>query len=295
MFIHIGEEMINKYEKLLLNMNSNKDKITSFTSFGNFDPSYLWTNEDMKLYPKENLKGKNILTITSSGDHALNAILNGGSMIDSFDVNIFSKYVSALKIAMIKKYGYYDFFKRMDWIENMESLNFNSKENIIDSIREYLSHDEYLFWSTFEYLRINNKVNFNDVINVYGSLKKNAYTDAFSYNKLKRNLKKAKITYYDSDIMDIEKSVNKKYDRVFLSNVLEYVLASNGPRFVNNYNDAMIKLDKILLPSSIIYGYDFNDISRYLDNMPVSLSYAYKEVLCTRKGVREKAFSLSKV
>lgn len=287
--------MINKYEKLLLNMNSNKDKITSFTSFGNFDPSYLWTNEDMKLYPKENLKGKNILTITSSGDHALNAILNGGSMIDSFDVNIFSKYVSALKIAMIKKYGYYDFFKRMDWIENMESLNFNSKENIIDSIREYLSHDEYLFWSTFEYLRINNKVNFNDVINVYGSLKNNAYTDAFSYNKLKRNLKKAKITYYDSDIMDIEKSVNKKYDRVFLSNVLEYVLASNGPRFVNNYNDAMIKLDKILLPSSIIYGYDFNDISRYLDNMPVSLSYAYKEVLCTRKGVREKAFSLSKV
>lgn len=287
--------MINKYEKLLLNMNSNKDKITSFTSFGNFDPSYLWTNEDMKLYPKENLKGKNILTITSSGDHALNAILNGGSMIDSFDVNIFSKYVSALKIAMIKKYGYYDFFKRMDWIENMESLNFNSKENIIDSIREYLSHDEYLFWSTFEYLRINNKVNFNDVINVYGSLKKNAYTDAFSYNKLKRNLKKAKITYYDSDIMDIEKRVNKKYDRVFLSNVLEYVLASNGPRFVNNYNDAMIKLDKILLPSSIIYGYDFNDISRYLDNMPVSLSYTYKEVLGTRKGVREKAFSLSKV
>ena len=216
-------------------------------------------------------------------------------MIDSFDVNIFSKYVSALKIAMIKKYGYYDFFKRMDWIENIESLNFNSKENIIDSIREYLSHDEYLFWSTFEYLRINNKVNFNDVINVYGSLKKNAYTDAFSYNKLKRNLKKAKITYYDSDIMDIEKSVNKKYDRVFLSNVLEYVLASNGPRFVNNYNDAMIKLDKILLPSSIIYGYDFNDISRYLDNTPVSLSYAYKEVLGTRKGVREKAFSLSKV
>ena len=284
--------MINKYEKLLLNIESNESKITSF---GNFDPSYLWTNEDMKLYPKENLKGKNILTITSSGDHALNAILNGATNIDSFDVNLFSKYVSALKIAMIKKYVYYDFFKRMKWIEDVGGFNFNSKENIIDSIREYLSHDEYLFWSTFEYLRINNKVNFNDVINVYGSLKKNAYTDAFSYNKLKRNLKKAKITYYDSDIMDIEKSVNKKYDRVFLSNVLEYVLASNGPRFVNNYNDAMIKLDKILLPSSIIYGYDFNDISRYLDNMPVSLSYTYKEVLGTRKGVREKAFSLSKV
>ena len=93
-FLLKQEVIMNEYEKLLLNMNSNKDKITSFTPFGNFDPSYLCTNEDMKLYPKENLKGKNILTITSSGDHALNAILNGGDIIDSFDVNQYSKYVS---------------------------------------------------------------------------------------------------------------------------------------------------------------------------------------------------------
>lgn len=283
---------MNKYESLLLNIDSNESEITSF---GNFDPSYLWTNEDMKLYPKENLKGKNILTITSSGDHALNAILNGATNIDSFDVNLFSKYVSALKIAMIKKYGYYDFFKRMKWIEDVGGFNFNSKENIIDGIRKYLSCDEYLFWSTFERLRINNKVRFNDVINVYGNLKLNAYVDAFEYSKLKRKLKCASVTYYDSDVINVAKNVSKKYDRVFLSNVLEYVLASNGPRFVNNYSDVMSKLDKILLPSSIIYGYDFNDISRYIDNMPVSLSYTYKEVLGTRKGVREKAFSLSKV
>lgn len=284
--------MINKYEKLLLNIESNESKITSF---GNFDPSYLWTNEDMKLYPKENLKGKNILTITSSGDHALNAILNGATNIDSFDVNLFSKYVSALKIAMIKKYVYYDFFKRMKWIEDVGGFNFNSKENIIEGVRKYLSYDEYLFWSTFERLRINNKVRFNDVINVYGNLKLNAYVDIFEYNKLKRKLKCASVTYYDSDVINVAKNVSKKYDRVFLSNVLEYVLASNGPRFVNNYIDVMSKLDKILSPYSIIYGYDFNDISRYLDNMPVSLSYTYKEVLGTRKGVREKAFSLSKV
>lgn len=282
---------MNKYESLLLNIDSNESEITSF---GNFDPSYLWTNEDMKLYPKENLKGKNILTITSSGDHALNAILNGATNIDSFDVNLFSKYVSALKIAMIKKYGYYDFFKRMKWIEDVGGFNFNSKENIIDGIRKYLSCDEYLFWSTFERLRINNKVRFNDVINVYGNLKLNAYVDVFEYSKLKRKLKCASVTYYDSDVINVAKNVSKKYDRVFLSNVLEYVLASNGPRFVNNYSDVMNKLDKILLPSSIIYGYDFNDISRYIDNMPVSLSYTYKEVLGTRKGVREKAFSLSK-
>lgn len=44
----------------------------------------------MSLYPKENLKDKKILTITSSGDHALNCVLNGARNIASFDVNIFS-------------------------------------------------------------------------------------------------------------------------------------------------------------------------------------------------------------
>lgn len=283
---------MNEYEKLLLNINSNKSKITSF---GDSDPSYLWTNEDMKLYPKKNLKDKNILTITSSGDHALNAILNGGCVVDSFDVNQFSKYVSALKIAMIKKYDYYDFFKRMNWIENVESLNFNSKENIIDSVRKYLSHDEYLFWSAFEYLRINNKICFNDVINVYGNLKKNVYSKALSYNKLKRNLKNAKITYYDSDIMDIEKNVNKKYDRVFLSNVLEYVLATNTPHFVDNYQKVISGLDKILLPGSVIYGYDFSNVSKYSDNISEHLSYKYADVSCKSCGVQQKIFSLSKV
>lgn len=283
---------MNKHEKLLLNMDSNESKITSF---GDFDPSYLWTNEDMKLYPKENLKDKNVLTITSSGDHILNVILNGGCVIDSFDINVFSKYVSALKIAMIKKYDYYDFFKRMNWIENIESFNFNSKENIIDCVRKYLSRDEYLFWSTFEYLRINNKICFNDVINVYGNLKKNAYSKALSYNKLKRNLKNAKITYYDSDIMDIEKNVNKKYDRMFLSNVLEYVLASNTSHFVDNYHNVMNGLDKILLPGSVIYGYDFSNVAKYSDNMNSRLSYKYDEVSFKINGITQKLFSLSKV
>lgn len=283
---------MNEHEKVLLNMNSSKSKITSF---GNLDPSYLWTNEDMKLYPKEDLKDKNILTITSSGDHTLNIVLNGGNMIDSFDVNVFSKYVSALKIAMIKKYDYYDFFKRIDWIEEMESFNFKLKENIIEEVKKYLSDDEYLFWSTFEYLRINNKISFGDVINVYGNLKKNLYANAVSYNKLKRNLKNAKITYYDSDIMNIEKSVDKKYDRVFLSNVLEYVLASNTPNFVNNYHSVMEKLDKILLSGSVIYGYDFNNLAKYEDNINEHLFYKYDEVSCKKNGVHQKIFSLSKV
>ena len=121
------------------------------------------------------------------------------------------------------------------------------------------------------------------------------YSKALSYNKLKRNLKNAKITYYDSDIMDIRKNVNKKYDRVFLSNVLEYVLATNTPHFVDNYQKVISGLDKILLPGSVIYGYDFSNVSKYSDNISEHLSYKYDEASCKSCGVQQKIFSLSKV
>ena len=95
--------------------------------------------------------------------------------------------------------------------------------------------------------------------------------------------------------MNIEKIVNKKYDRVFLSNVLEYVLASNTPRFVDNYQKVISELDKILLPGSVIYGYDFSNVSKYSDNMSEHLSYRYADVSCKSCGVQQKIFSLSKV
>lgn len=95
--------------------------------------------------------------------------------------------------------------------------------------------------------------------------------------------------------MNIEKIVNKKYDRVFLSNVLEYVLASNTPRFVDNYQKVISGLDKILLPGSVIYGYDFSNVSKYSDNISEHLSYKYDDVSCKSCGVQQKIFSLSKV
>lgn len=64
-----------------INCLNKKDRSPYFI---NYEHIYPWTNENLRDF------------------------------FDMFDVNQFSKYVSALKIAMIKKYGYYDFFKRMD-------------------------------------------------------------------------------------------------------------------------------------------------------------------------------------
>lgn len=48
----------------------NKSNITVFYEM---DRTYKWTNKLMKLYPQDNFNDKKILTITGSGEHALEA------------------------------------------------------------------------------------------------------------------------------------------------------------------------------------------------------------------------------
>ena len=265
---------MNKYEKLLYKENEN----SLITPFGCTESSYLWTNENMYLYDNEDLKDKKVLTVTSSGDHALNAILNGAKNIDSFDINLYSKYVSALKIAMIKKYDYNAFYYRVNWIENIGGLNFNAKENMVEELKEYLTYDEYMFWKTEEYLRINNKICFYDIVNTNLYRNLNKYNNVYSYKKLRRMLGDVSISYNDFDIKDISDNINNKYDCIYVSNILEFFLSSD-----KEYKKVVQSLDGILNKRGKIHGYDFNwnMNAKYIDK---------KDKKCS-----EKVFVLQKI
>ncbi|MCI5732447.1 MAG: DUF3419 family protein [Tenericutes bacterium] len=277
---------MNKYEKLLYKENEN----SLITPFGCTESSYLWTNENMYLYDNEDLKDKKVLTVTSSGDHALNAILNGAKNIDSFDINLYSKYVSALKIAMIKKYDYNAFYYRVNWIENIGGLNFNAKENMVEELKEYLTYDEYMFWKTEEYLRINNKICFYDIVNTNLYRNLNKYNNVYSYKKLRRMLGDVSIIYNDFDIKDISDNINNKYDCIYVSNILEFFLSSD-----KEYKKVVQSLDGILNKRGKIHGYDFNwnMNAKYIDKYPNNLDYKYSET--KDKKCSEKVFVLQKI
>lgn len=277
---------MNKYEKLLYKENEN----SLITPFGCTESSYLWTNENMYLYDNEDLKDKKVLTVTSSGDHALNAILNGAKNIDSFDINLYSKYVSALKIAMIKKYDYNAFYYRVNWIENIGGLNFNAKENMVEELKEYLTYDEYMFWETEEYLRINNKICFYDIVNTNLYRNLNKYNNVYSYKKLRRMLGDVSIIYNDFDIKDISDNINNKYDCIYVSNILEFFLSSD-----KEYKKVVQSLDGILNKKGKIHGYDFNwnMNAKYIDKYPNNLDYKYSET--KDKKCSEKVFVLQKI
>ena len=68
-----------------------------------YNKMYTLTNEEINLYfPKFKLQDGKVLTVASSGDHILEAILYGAKEIHAFDKNPFAFYMTKLKIAAVK-------------------------------------------------------------------------------------------------------------------------------------------------------------------------------------------------
>ena len=101
---------------------------------------YPWTNEDLggafNNFCQPNSK---VLTVCSSGDHVLNAVLRGCSDITTFDINKFTFYYLDLKMAAIES------FSRTDFLQFMPGL-ITEEEYMNDDYKEYLLDiDEELY------------------------------------------------------------------------------------------------------------------------------------------------------
>lgn len=217
---------ITKLEKYMTGQDLPNEK-SLITSYPTCSVVYKWTNENLNIYPAVSLEGKKVLTITASGDHALEAVINGASDIDSVDINIFSKYVSALKIAMIRKYDI-DKFSSQYRLFTIPLADVNDLSKILDEVSLYLSKDVILFWETYikclrEY-RDRNLFTRELFWNDGGAFKKNKYSEKCVYGDLKEKLQGVSIKYYDSDIKDIGRILpGNIYDAMYLSNILERV------------------------------------------------------------------------
>ena len=234
---------------------------------------YPWSNEGIhKYYKYYDLKDKDVLCITGSGDHALFAANNGAKEIDCLDKNPLCKYYLALKIALILAYDEKNFFR-----------HFSSKKNKIliteinlDEIKPYLDENVYIFWKEIISSKIfkKNKRMFRDD----GSPTK----FKMDYQKLKENLSKVKINYYDGDLKNYLITTSKKYDVIFLSNVLEWECCSKEEILSNS--------QKVLNDNGVVYDTyikrNFKDDNLYsnLEAM-IATEFSIPSINFTEKGV----------
>lgn len=217
---------LQKFIKMLYQIGENNNNISNITPFSSYEEIYFKSNENMHEYDIENLTYKNVLTVTSSGDHALYAILKGATNITCFDINKYTKLYSNLKNAMIKAFDYEDFIKYLILFKDNGKIENVFGNNILNKVKDYLTDEEILFWVEYDKFCIQNKDNFENSIFVYddNDFSFVPYNTKKNYNLIKDRINDVKIKYIDSNISDLSNNLkNIKFDYIFLSNILSYV------------------------------------------------------------------------
>lgn len=185
---------------------------------------YPFTNENISgYYSKLNFKDKNILTVTASGDHALNAFLLGANNIDSFDSNPLAKYYVELKIASIKSLSLEEFILFFYNKSSFKISKYYLNKDIYLKVRNNLNGDYKTFWDyvfdNYTPKELCKSFLFtDDFLDLASLVKANMYLKEENYKKLECILKNKKVTYHNTLLQDIE-SIDKVFDLIILSNV----------------------------------------------------------------------------
>lgn len=273
--------LINDIKLLETFLKDDLIEYSELTHFNYGDYIYPFTNENLKSTYENNLEGKKVLNVTSSGDHVLHSLLNGATDICSFDINRFCKYYSDLKIAMIKKYPKEEFYTKMIKLTAIEEHNYDGSmeellKNIICDVSLYLTPETRKFWTY--YIKYSRRIKFNAelFIDDYDSEYLIAYLENENYYILKEILLKEnyKINYIDSDICDIKNNVRDSFDYIHLSNILGRIVGNKSAKA----NKILISLKDILNKDGIIYDYDFKGNVKYKSEYFLKCFYDVKHL-----------------
>ncbi len=191
----------------------------------NFQKIYPFTTEEINGYiTKLDVQNKKVLTLGSSCDQALNSLLMGAD-VTVFDIN-----------EQVK--NFYEFKRNL--------ILTTPREELVDKVND---NKQFLY--------------FNDIFPKSTLNRVNLYLqNDENYKKLRNILKEKNVDFIVGDIFNVTEYLddNKIYDRVILSNVLDYIPINL------NYEETIFNL--------------YNNIINYLsDDALIELYYLYGSML----------------
>lgn len=235
------DKQVYKDIKMLLNMikkqsSTNKsdylrilDWAKSSDKFSLMSPCYLYSNENLRsYYEKINMKDKNILTVTGSGDQVLSAILYGAKHIDTFDSNKLTYYNLMLKKYAVSALSYDEFrnfyFLTYDY-NRLEQYKKISK--CINEVEIKYFWDDFFseHQEKFRYCFLSKDGSYHLVV------RRIPYMDLNNYEILKKKIDDCSIIYNNLDIFNINDIYKNNYSFINLSNILDYI--SNKKCFID--------------------------------------------------------------
>lgn len=248
-------------------------------TFKNMDMSYIFTTENIKGYIPD-LTDKDILTVTSSGDHYFNALVKGAKNVDLFDINSLTIHMLKLKKAAVENLDL-DVF--LNFFNPIDKENF-FRYDIYLKFSKYLDKETYLYWNyIYELADFNNsniyksglfyKLNYSS----FDMNKINEYLEESNYLKLKKKLSDIRnINFINSDIFDLDNKLDKNYDTIFLSNINEY--------HDKNYIKIIEKLNQYLKQygtnfAAYLYNYEVNPQNIFYTDLASKNKNLYSQII----------------
>lgn len=228
----------------------------------NFNQIYPFTTENILGYLNLfELNDTSLLTVGSSCDQALNAILYGTKDITIYDVCPFVKEYYYLKKTAIESFTKEDFlnfihYKRI-FFHNKNVLNKDMYLSIRNKLKDN-DYESYLFWEAlyqeFEGLTIKKKL----FVDEENSRKVLSYSNLYlmndyNYERLQSKINNVNINVQSGNIFSSDISGN--YDNIFLSNMCSYY---HNEQMLELYDKLMPHLNEEgrMLMAYLYYGYE---------------------------------------
>lgn len=238
----------------------------------NFSYIYPFTTENISGYiDLFDLEGKSLLTVGSSCDQALNAILKGCKDVTVLDVNKYVQYYYYLKVAGIMCLSYdafLAFFRYNNYYDGNGYNNYSFDKVIFDKIKKTLKDidsDSYEFWNTlfemFDGIDIRTGLFSDDEFPDYRLKKMNSYlsSEASFHNTLYK-LQSVKPNFVTSCVEDV--SILKKFDSIWLSNVSQYLSIEQVKNVVSNLANNLYDDGKMMFG----YLFAYNKLKCFSNN-----------------------------
>lgn len=212
----MSEEMVIKdVEETIATLNRGRSLL--HPEFTINSSMYVFTTENLiGSLSKLPVKGKEVLTVTASGDQLINLALMGAKRVDNFDTNRNAYYISALKVAALKTLSYEEF---INFFTDSDDRKLISNGFLGQSQKLVNPNPNYFAYET--YLKVRSSLP-NDAMTYWDKLY--AYLrDSQSYQAAQAIFRRGfEHNYMHMDILQIHK-IPHTYDLVLLSNIYEYL------------------------------------------------------------------------
>ena len=187
------------------------DLVLSRESSAFFHFIYSRTNENIKeIFDNINLNNKDIYSVLSSSDYLFYSLCSNINSIDVFDVN-----------PLTYRYFYLRKWLLENGLIDADNIKLIKIKNIINSKKTNVKDelDSIIFWKSF-LKKINSYDIYGNLLFEYTNNKYEPYKN--NINIIVNKLSKINLKFDNIDISDKNITNNKKYDYIFLSNILDY-------------------------------------------------------------------------